>query len=95
MIRILALMFLVLSFDLTFAQSARELEREIEQVLRDKYNYDDRGFSNPLRYIGVKDDEYIAGLIKFRDALSKTKFVRNFRDVRSLYIFSEKSLDTF
>ena len=86
--------FLVLTHVFAQEQSSEELAREIEQILRDNYNYSGRGIRNP--YINrVKDSEYLDGLKKFLDALSKTNYVRDFAEIDSLYISNKKSLHTY
>ena len=70
----------------------KKLELEIKQILTEKHGYRGDGFKK-LFFSEIEDDEYLKGIEKFKIALEKTKFVRDFKEIVYLYIDSRKTVN--
>ena len=79
---------------ISFGQTAAELEQQIETLLRNQHHYQGNGFANPL-YSKVEESAYLEGLKKFKQALDKTRHVRNFKNIGNLFISSEEKIDSY
>ena len=79
---------------ISFGQTAAELEQQIETLLRNQHHYQGNGFANSFssRVGGIA---YLEGLKKFKQALDKTRHVRNFKNIGNLYISSEEKIEYY
>ena len=99
MIKFSALLFFLLQGMLiySYAEDRRELEEEIEQLLKDKYDWsttENFSIKNYALY-KVTDDQYIEGLKKLKTALQKTENVQSFRNVGSILLSNQETVSSY
>ena len=95
MIRFLLLIFIAAFTSVSFGQTIRELEQELEGILRDKHGYQGNGFSSGS-FSPPDPEAYLEGLRKFKEALGHTQNIRSFKRVGTIFISSlTKKNDTF
>ncbi len=77
--------------DIKLKKAIADIKLEIEQML-EKHDYRQNGFSSSDNSSDVKNSILFTSLKKFKRALEKTKFIRNFKYVGQLYFYNEEIL---
>ena len=96
MIKFSAILFFLLQGMLIYshAEDPGKLEEEIEQLLKDKYDWsttEDFSITNDPFY-KVTDEQYVEGLKKLKIALQKTKNVKSFINIENISISNKKAV---